>query len=155
VWLKDAVDVEQTASGINAYLPCDCDDDGRLIKPVTGTQARQAYDLFSRYILVIRVGADVWMIKGNVNCIFLSVVIVVRMPHMRETCCRYQYISPRRCDEYVVSTHWLLALLIDAHTNMVLCVQEAWSIYLLKNTMKALSSGSLESVKDTSLDAIL
>ena len=64
-------------------------------------------------------------------------------PALRECERRYKYNCPRECDRYTVP--WLpdLALLFDAHVNLVKIIRAEWSSYLLKYTTKPNPVGQL------------
>lgn len=64
-------------------------------------------------------------------------------PVQRECGRRYCYYCPRECDQYTVPYLPDLALLFDAHVNIVKIVAEEWSAYLLKYAAKAPPGGTL------------
>ena len=78
------------------------------------------------------------MQKGKCRMHFPNERHMTPVPVEREDSVRrYKYTCFRDCDEYVVCTHWLLAVLFMSHTNMCICVDEQWCSYLLKYTMNA------------------
>lgn len=64
-------------------------------------------------------------------------------PVLRQGKRRYQYHSPRQCDKWTVSFLPDIALLLDAHSNIVKIVREEWSSYLLKYAAKPSPCGDL------------
>lgn len=65
------------------------------------------------------------------------------MPMPRECGRRYCYYCPRECDRFTVPYLPDLALLFDAHVNLVKVVAEEWSAYLLKYAAKPPPAGVL------------
>lgn len=156
IWLKHTWDVEKTEKGILAMLPCDVDDDNNPVIPSDPMHAALAEVFIAKQIH--KCSSD----PGG--CKYKTKTCKMHFPnprHESDSPCkrrklhRFQYMSLRSCDNYVVPTHVLLALLFRSHTNMQKCVNEQWCSYLLKYTMKANPSGFLRPLQDLYLKEVL
>lgn len=66
-----------------------------------------------------------------------------RTPHLHERTGRYRYYRPRQCDAYIVPYHPTALLLWNAHLNVQVITDVAWSRYVLKYSLKCEPCGNL------------
>jgi len=156
IWLKHKQDFHRTCAGIMSYAPCRRveGENGTVYQPPPlGTIAREVYELFhncqKHYC-----SDQTCLKKGKCSKHFPVPIHESSIPKMRKGTKRYTYTCFYEHDRYFSPTHWLLALICQSHTNMQICVPEAWSVYLLKYTFKPLPDGAL-SFADPSLDQCL
>ena len=83
------------------------------------------------------------MKAGHCSRKFPQPIHLITTPQQRDCGRRFCYYCPRECDRSTVPYLPDLALLFDAHVNLVKVVAEEWSAYLLKYAAKSPPGGTL------------
>jgi hypothetical protein len=121
VWLFSEDAVHALDNRITAYIPAEYDD--------TSMQFTQPADPLLAPLFRHRCRASSCLREGRCSLLFPHRLHDSSTPILRTEKRRYLYGCPRPVDQYTVPFLPELALLTDAHYNIVKVVSEEWSTY--------------------------
>jgi hypothetical protein len=141
IWLKSQEAVQALDERIIAYIPADYDDSSQqFVPPLDPVLARLYRHALHKQQHQCRAmsspGAKGCLRDGRCTRLFPQPLHDSSTPTLRAEKRRYIYRCPRPVDQYTVPFVPELALLTDAHCNVVKVVSEEWSSYLCKYTCK-------------------